>query len=164
MWMSGFVCYIWKGWSRWETECDPGKCGNWQILAMFVWFLNFKEFCLKSCTPFIKSNSWFSFFFFLENKLTPLEGLKRKLAFILIWFLSIMYEHWADLPGLPMQTDRPAALIYFPWRNIFVLRGKKKKKKGIYKDLCRLFKVIRKHAQLVKSNSEDANLGSVPLN
>lgn len=132
MWMSGFVCYIWKGWSRWETECDPGKCGNWQILAMFVWFLNFKEFCLKSCTPFIKSNSWFSFFFFLENKLTPLEGLKRKLAFILIWFLSIMYEHWADLPGLPMQTDLQLWYI-FPGEISLSWEGRKKKKKAYIK-------------------------------
>lgn len=53
------------------TAIGVNKCPiiHWQILAMFVWFLNFKEFCLKSCTPFIKSNSWFSFFFFCFSSL-----------------------------------------------------------------------------------------------
>lgn len=52
----------------------------------------------------------------------------------------------------------------FSLEKYLCLEREEKKKKGTYKDLCRLFKVIRKHAQLVKSNSEDANLGSVPLN
>lgn len=96
----------------------------------------FQRVLLKELYTIYKIQLLVQLLFFLENKLTPLEGLKGKLAFILIWFLSIMYEHWADLPGLPMKTDRPEALIYFPWRNIFVLRGKEKKKKKAHIKIC----------------------------
>lgn len=62
--MSGLVGCIWKGWSRcWEnatlggmgTAAGVNKCPiiHRQTLATFVWFLNFKECCLRSCTALV---------------------------------------------------------------------------------------------------------------
>lgn len=53
----------------------------------------FQRVLLKELYTIYKILLLLQLFFFFLNKLIPLESLKRKLAFILICFSSIMYEH-----------------------------------------------------------------------